>query len=389
MAVLLSVQLLSGAVLAPQRFFFPIYLEEQLGYTTLLISTFVAFGQFLGMIAAVIGGALSDTIGRKWTLVLGLYGFVFGSMLYLANTPLPVLLFWALSGLGLGFHAVGGQGYLIDSASPAHLGVFSALYNWGFTLGGALGSAGLGIILDTRGFAAFGLSLLMVSLATALSAMAFLPHLRRKPGEELPSWKGSLLGYREVIRRPGVALLGLMRFLPTCYWGIVNVLMPLLINRAAGKTAVALYATSSQVLASLAQILAGQAADRWGPRWPTLVAFAGVITSAIGLASTASSQQLWSFYTFGILGACAAWSLSTLMPTLISIAAPVEERGRVVGTLHLLWNMGMMVGAMIGGALLELAVGLPFFVAALLDSLAVGLAFAFFRMVPSQQKVTI
>jgi MFS family permease len=182
-----------------------------------------------------------------------------------------------------------------------------------------------------------------------------------------------------------VLVLAALRFLPTCYWGMVTVLIPLLINRATGeKAAVALYATLSQILAALAQLAAGQSADRWGPRRPAFVAFSGVVISALGLAASATGEILWLFYAFGILGTCAAWSLSTLMPTLISIAAPIEERGRVVGALNFLWNLAMMVGAMIGGALVSIAVGLPFLVAAFLNLLAIGLAVPFFGLFAQQ-----
>jgi len=160
---------------------------------------------------------------------------------------------------------------------------------------------------------------------------------------------------------------------------MATVLIPLLINRTArSKTAVAWYATLSLITASLAQVLAGRAADRWGRRGPTLVAFGVLVISAVGLAGSAA--HLWSFYTFGVLEACAAWSLSTLTPCLVSDATAVEERGRVLGTLNLLWNVGMMVGALLGGALVEIAVGLPFFVAAWLNLGAIMLAAFFFRL---------
>ena len=380
-AILLVVQLLSGIVLSPQRYvFFPIYMEEQLGYSAVAISAWVAVGQFLGMLAAIISGAVSDKMGHKWTLLLGLSGFVLGSLIYLVTTPWLVFLFWAAGGLGGGFHAVGGQGYLIEGAGRKHLGVLSALYNWGFTLGGAIGSAAAGIILDQYGFTAFGICLLIVSLATALGAAAFLPRQRRSSQTATASWRESLAGYREVVRQPAVAVLGLMRFLPTCYWGMAAVLIPLLIYRATdSKTTVALYATISQILASLAQIVAGQAADRWGPERPTLLAYTVLIISIFGLA--AAGGEMWGFFVFGVTGACAAWSLSTLMPTLVSMAASDEEHGRVLGALHLLWNLGMMIGAMLGGALLSIAVGLPFLIAALLNLGALALSVFFFRTV--------
>lgn len=373
---LLIVQLLSGIVLSPQRSFFPIYMEERLAYATISVSAFVAIGQLLGMIASVVGGTLCDIMGRKWTLVLGSIGFVFGSLAYLVRMPWLVILLWSVSGLGLGFHTLGGQSYLIDAAGPERLGVLSALYNWGFTIGGTLSSPGAGIVLDRRGFSAFGMVLLVLSLVTTLGTMAFLPRLQNSGiRREL----GGLRGYRDIVRRPVVVILGLLRFLPTCYWGMATVLIPLLINRIAGsKTAVALYATLSQIMASLAQVLVGRAADRWGRRGPTLVAFGTLVVSTVGLAGFAA--HLWSFYTFGVLGACAAWSLSTLTPCLVSDSTAVEERGCVLGTLNLLWNVGMMVGALIGGALVEIAVGLPFFVAAWLNLGAIMLAAFFFRL---------
>lgn len=373
---LLIVQLLSGIVLLPQRSFFPIYMEERLEYTMVSVSAFVALGQLLGMIASVVGGTLCDSMGRKWTLVLGLTGFIFGSLAYLIRVPWLVILLWSISGFGLGFHTLGGQSYLIDAAGPERLGVLSALYNWGFTIGGTLSSPGAGIVLDRRGFSAFGMVLLVLSLVTTLGTMAFLPRLQNSGiRREL----GGLRDYRDVVRRPVVVILGLLRFLPTCYYGMVTVLIPLLINRTAGsKTAVAWYATLSLIMASLAQVLVGRAADRWGRRGPTLVAFGVLVISAVGLAGSAA--HLWSFYTFGVLEACAAWSLSTLTPCLVSDATAVEERGRVLGTLNLLWNVGMMVGALIGGALVEIAVGLPFFVAAWLNLGAIMLAAFFFRL---------
>ena len=373
---LLIVQLLSGIVLLPQRSFFPIYMEERLEYTMVSVSAFVALGQLLGMIASVVGGTLCDSMGRKWTLVLGLTGFIFGSLAYLIRVPWLVILLWSISGFGLGFHTLGGQSYLIDAAGPERLGVLSALYNWGFTIGGTLSSPGAGIVLDRRGFSAFGMVLLVLSLVATLGTMAFLPRLQNSGiRREL----GGLGGYRDIVRRPVVVILGLLRFLPTCYYGMATVLIPLLINRTAGsKTAVAWYATLSLIMASLAQVLVGRAADRWGRRGPTLVAFGVLVISAVGLAGSAA--HLWSFYTFGVLEACAAWSLSTLTPCLVSDATDVEERGRVLGTLNLLWNVGMMVGALIGGALVEIAVGLPFFVAAWLNLGAIMLAAFFFRL---------
>jgi MFS family permease len=383
-AVLLLVQLMSGIVLSPQGSFFPIYLEEQLGFAAVVISAGVAVGRLLGMIASIVGGALSDAVGRKWTFVLGLCGFVFGSSLFLIRVPGIVLLFWAASGFGLGFHSLGGLSYLIDAANTRHLGVFSALYHWGFTLGGALISPAAGALLDNWGFGAFGAIFLVMALMTVLGAARFLPDLPRGSDTVRNSWRNGLMGYGTILRRPLTVSLGLLRFLPTCYYGMATVINPLLINRIAGtKTAVALYATLSLTLATVAQMLVGRAADRWGHQRPTLVTFGVLLLAILGQASFAN--YLWSFFTFGVLGMCAAWSLSTLMPLLVSDAAEVQERGRVLGTLDLLWNFAMILGSLIGGALVDIAPGIPFFVTALLNLGSIVAATRFFRLVSERE----
>ena len=377
--LLLLVLLLSGIIIAPQRSFFPIYVEEQLGASAVAVSAFVSLGLVLGMVASVVGGALSDAVGRKRTLVLGLVGLGLANLAYLTQSPLLVLVFWAVGGLGLGFQAQGGMGYLIDAAKPEHLGISSALYNLGYTLGGALSSPAAGFILDRQGFGTFGLALVALSAAGILTAVLFLPKLQRRTEGQVPSVGETLLGYRHVIGRPLVMRLGLMRFLPTCYYGMITVVNPLLINRMAGtKTAVAVYITASQVLATMAQIVVGRAADRWGGRRPTLVMYGMLMVAIVGQGIFA--KQLWSYYVFGVMGIAAAWSLATLVPMWVADSTPIEERGRVLGTQEMLWNLAMIGGSMLGGTLLEIAIGLPFAVVAVLNAGAMVIALSFYRL---------
>ncbi|RLC76405.1 MAG: hypothetical protein DRJ03_18925 [Chloroflexi bacterium] len=376
--LLLAVQLLGGMSLSPQRAFMPVYLGERLGYTAVAVSLYIAAGRVMGVVSSVFGGMLSDVLGRKRTLVLGILGFAFSSLAFLVPVPWLAVSLWAVSDLAAGFYTLGGQSYLIDAAGPERLGMFSAFYYWGLTVGGVLSNPIAGVILDNQGFGLFGAALLILSLATALGTMVFLPRLRGGRSEETASWKRLLSTYRDIVRRPMVAALALLRFLPTCYWGMATVLIPLLINRMTGaKTAVALYAVLSQVMASLAQLMIGRAADRWGPRIPTLMALGVLVVSAAGLAGF--SAHLWSFYTFGVLAACAAWSLSALMPRLVIETTAPDERGRVLGVVHTFWNVGMVVGSLAGGMLVELAVGLPFFASAVLNLATILLAISFFR----------
>jgi predicted MFS family arabinose efflux permease len=84
---------------------------------------------------------------------------------------------------------------------------------------------------------------------------------------------------------------------------------------------------------------------------------------------------------FGTTGIAAAWSLSTLLPTLVAQAAVPEERGRILGFVHLWWSLAVIVGAMMGGALFEIAPGLPFLISGTANLASLVLLYVFFRLV--------
>ncbi len=389
---LVVAQSLTGLVVTPQRAFYPVYLDEAMGFAAAFVSALVGSRYLAGIVSSLIGGPLCDTLGPKRTLLLGLLGYAVASVAFLVRAPWLVVFLWGVSGFAMGLHSLGGMSYLIGAAGKDRVGTLSAFYTWGITLGGAVSNPVLGAILERRGFPTFGLVVLGVSSATLLGTAAVLPRVRRSgtPGgtegetgapETLAE---SMAGMWRIVQRPTVALLGALRFLPTCYYGTMTALISLLVNRLAGKQAVAYYTAASQVAASLAQIAAGRAADRWGRRTPTLVTFSVLVISALGLAAFAG--QLWSFFIFGVLGTSAAWALSTLTLCLVADTSAPNERGRVLGALHVLWNIGMIVGSLAGG-LVSVATGLPFLATGLLNVLSIALAVVFFRRAAQHETV--
>jgi len=375
---LLLLQLLAGAWILSQGAFFPIYLEERLRYTPVFIAGVVALGQAAGMVAALLGGGLSDALGSKRVLALGLLGSAVASLVFQTSLPLLIAALWGVSGAAVSLQTLGGSSYLTRLADPRRLGLLSALYALSMTLGGALGSPAAGLILDSAGFGWYQLAGLGLMAGAAVLAVALLPaQTSEGRGEGV---RQALGGMQQMARRPVVQLLAALRFLPTVYYGMSVVLIPLLINHLAGnKTTVAIYSTASLIVASGAQLLVGRAADRFGHRWPTLAGCGALIVVALGLA--ASARQLWGVFLFGILGNAAAWSLAALLLCLVADGVPRAEHGRAFGLLHAIWSMAMMSGALLGGALTRLAPGLPFLAAGLLNIASLAVAVRFFAHV--------
>jgi MFS family permease len=382
-------QLAGGVMLIPQRTFFPIYLQE-LGHPAVLIATLATVRQIMGMVASLIGGTLSDVMGRKRTLLGGQLGFLLASLVYFTPATGWISVLWGVSGLFAGLHTLGGQSYLVDAARADALGTLSALYNWGYTVGGALGSPLAGYLLERWDYRAFGTAMAALALCTIAANLLALPRLpARAPqtGTGRRGWR-SLFGYREIAARRSVIVLTLLRFLPTFFWGMATVLVPLLLQgAAASKTTIAAYATISQVLAALAQMGTGRLADSSASsdalRRATLVVLSALVAGIFGIA--ALPDQLYGLLAFGTLTTAAAWSLSTLLPLWVARVTPSRERGRVLGWIHLWWNAAMVAGAMIGGALVERSQSLPFLIAGLLNLAAIGLAIAFFRLKAESQ----
>ena len=370
---LFVVQFLSGAWILTQMSFFPIYLEEVLRLTPFTLAAVVASGQAAGMVAALWGGGLSDSLGSKRVLVIGLAGGVLASLTFQSEWPLLVAALWMVGGVTGSLQTLGGSSYLTRAAEPQRLGVLAALFALCMTAGGALGSPLAGWLLDNSGFRLYGLAGAGLVLITVAFALFLLP--AQAPDSDAVPQPGR--GMWRMARRPAVQILIGLRFLPTLYYGMSGILLPLMINDLAGnKTTVALYGTASLVIASAAQLLAGRAADRFGHRWPPLIGYGALIVAALGLAIF--SNQLWGVITFGILGAAAAWSLASLLFTLVSDGVPRAEHGRAFGLLHATWSVAMICGALLGGALTRLSPGLPFAIAGLLNIGSIGLVLAFF-----------
>ncbi|MCB0055365.1 MAG: MFS transporter, partial [Caldilinea sp.] len=168
---LFTVQFLSGAWILTQMSFFPIYLEEVLRLTPFVLSAVVAGGQAAGMLAALFGGGLSDTLGSKRVLVIGLAGGAGAAFVFQSEWPLLVAGLWMLGGAMGSLQTLGGSSYLTRAADPQRLGVLAALFALCMTAGGALGSPLAGWLLDTSGFRLYGLAgvgLVLITLALAM-----------------------------------------------------------------------------------------------------------------------------------------------------------------------------------------------------------------------------
>jgi MFS family permease len=132
-----------------------------------------AFGALCVTAGNLLGGWLSDRLGRGWVFVLGSALAVAGiGCLALVRGPddLPLVLLYTVSGFGFGMRIAQLSAIPADVFSGPHLGVILGIVQAGGGLGGAIGPFLGGWLFDITG--SYRLAFVAAGLAVAGSAVA-------------------------------------------------------------------------------------------------------------------------------------------------------------------------------------------------------------------------
>jgi MFS family permease len=376
-ALLILIQVFSGMRDLPQYTFFVIFLQENMQLQPFAISSIVAGAQVAGMITALLGGLIGARLGSKWVWVAGLACLGMSSFAFQAPTLWLAAACWFLSGAGTALAAVGGASFLTQISSRGGLGLLAAFYALSVTAGGALGNPLAGFLIESYGYATFSNVLMLLSAGLILAAALLLPRYENSSSQKAAA--GLLFSnILNTTRQTNVRFLIGMRSFPTIFYGMLTVLIPLMLNQVTGsKVTVAAYGTVNLVVASLAQLLVGRAADRWGARIPTAAAYTGLIIAGVGLALSSSTQ--WGLFGFGVLGIASAWALSTLMYIWVNDGIAKPEHPATFGLLHSIWSLSMISGSVLGGWFVATIPSLPFLTGAALSVAAISLVLRYYQ----------
>lgn len=295
------------------------------------------------LVLALPAGLLAARIGAKPTILMAL-GVLGGASLVFGLGESAAVLITARALQGVGAAAVWAAGLAwVVAQAPREYRAQAIGTAIGAAIGGALGGPVLGAVAEEIGrapvFAAF------VALPLGL-----IVALARQPGPPSVATPG-LQAIRIIVTDPQMRLGVLLMALPSCAFGLINVLVPLrLDDLGAGAAAIAAIFLVAVGLESTMSPVAGRLADTRSRLTP---ARAGLLAGGCGLLLLPLPETAW------LLGAATVFVTSVLglmwTPAMALLGDRAEERGLDLAFAfalgNLAWGLGTATGGSGGGAL--------------------------------------
>lgn len=366
------------------------FLAREFNASALQIGLLMSIYSVMQFLFSPFWGSLSDRIGRRPVILIGLLGGGFSYVLFAFSSSLSLLFVArALAGV-FGGNISTAHAYIADVTKPEErskgMGMIGAAFGLGFIFGPLLG-AGLGIVGQRLGsappfglsFSAVGAAVLCFSnfaLAWFVLKESLSDEIRSKPRER----KNRFSELARQMSRPVAGQLMFVYFLSGLAMAqMESMLFPFVADRFGWGLEKS--SMGFAYIGILMVITQGYLVRKWMPRFgESKVLLAGLFGFALSLVLIPFSV---SVALLAITMTILALGNGLMRPPnlgLISLATPADEQGAVMGVTNSLASLGRILGPLIGGLLYErLSPGAPFFFAAVLATLALGLAWTQMR----------
>ncbi|MDY7036082.1 MAG: MFS transporter [Thermodesulfobacteriota bacterium] len=298
-------------------------------------------------------GKLSDMKGKKPFLTSGLFIYFILSICYVFSTNVQLLI---ILRLGQGFASA-----MILPVAQAYVGTITPPHREGFIMGlfnmALYGGLSIGPMLGGYVKDWFNIQFSFLSMAS-LTLFGFLLCLLLLPSETgYKSNKNSPLNkpirYLTLIKEPVVFSLFTFRVCFTIGIGIIWTFLPLMASTRIelSSSSIGIVVMINVLISGLLQTPMGFLADRFSKQF--LIITGGVLAAAsISYLNTAISfKQL--FLANGILGLAGGISFPAVMALGVIEGRRTDAMGSVMGLLAMAHSLGMLIGPLLGGLLLD------------------------------------
>ena len=377
--VTVFIDLLGFGIIIP---LLPFY-AEHFGASALavgLLSTSFSAAQFL---FAPLWGRLSDRVGRRPVILIGLAGSAVSYAVFAMAESLPMLFAARIMSGIAGANIPTAQAFVADVTTAENrargMGMIGAAFGLGFIFGPAVGG-----FMSRWGYAAPGWFASALSLANFTAALFVLPESRPREARTGPSRPGRARAFREAFARPRLPLVLTVYFLVLAAFSSFEAMFALYGEHRFGLNAASigyLFALVGVVLATVQGVFVGRVVRRLGER--RLVPLA-ILLLSLSLALVAASGSVAMLTVACMLLAVGMGFNGPSIMSVISQLADPRAQGGTLGVSQSLASLARIVGpAWAGWAYDRLGHHVPFVSAAALMLVACGLSVGAFRRTPA------
>lgn len=346
----------------------PFYVER-LGAGGTELGLLVASYAVMRLICGPLWGTLSDRVGRKPVLMVGIFGYGITMILFGLATQLWMLfVFRILSGILSSATSPTTMAYIGDSTPEEErgkgMGILGAAVGVGTIFGPGLGGLLAGDNLATPFFIAGGMSFLSLLLIWLFLPESLTADSVQETGEKKQLtargiWRGVSGSIGSLLLMAFLASFGL-----TAFFGIFGLYALQKYN--AGPEAVGGIMMVFGLVTALAQgLLVGPLTKHWGE---TRVIQVGLIATAAGFLFIALAS---TFITFLFAIGLFTLAIAVISPAVSALTSSLTtlEQGLTMGLSNAAQSLGRIAGPLLGGVAFDIFLEYPNYLGAIVMSI--------------------
>lgn len=312
-------------------------------------------------------GLLIERVPRRWIAVPALFLGGFSSFLYTVPGFWPLLigrLLWGTAWAGVWLSA---STMALDVSSDTNRGRLVGRLQMWFFIGGGVSSFLGGALTDWLGYTTTFTICAVITLIGAIIWLLALPETRTETSHTIPSVQHMPPApppspWQNANTRPLLTAIALLGVNWLIFMGIAGATLPLLLEERIGETILIIgvlipLATFTGAMAAINQLvslvsspLAGWLSDKSQQRWALVIGalLLGIVSTSLTAVGTGVLIVLAT-----MLGAATTSVLQTQVMTLVGDHTHRSQRGRILGILNTVGDIGSAGGPLLAYALLS------------------------------------
>lgn len=342
---------LGGALLFP---FFSLYITRKFNVGMTEVGLIFGIFALTGLVSSVLGGALTDRIGRKGIIIFGLL-----------MSAVSALLMGLMERFELFLVVVAAVGLLADVGGPAQqamvadllpenkraqgYGILRVVFNLAVVIGPMIGG-----LLAARSFLLLFVVDTVTSLITALIIYAAIKETKKPREESAPqeSLGQTFKGYFRVLRDSAFTWFLLASMLSVIVYMQMNTTLAVYLRDVHG--------TTEQMFGYILSLNAAMVVlfqfpiTRWISKYrPLLVMVAGTLFYAVGFSMYGYVAIYPLFLLAMVIITIGEMLVTPVSQSIVAGLAPEEMRGRYMATYGFSWVIPTAVGPLLAGLVMD------------------------------------